>query len=297
MGKIIEVSKIFKTYGTKKVLENLSFQIEEGKLTTLIGCNGAGKSTTLRLIAGLEDTDSGTISLFGKNPYSYDFQKRAEVFFIHENMEMTFPVNLLEMVSVYRKVFPLWSNSFFNEMLSHRKFSIKKQFSELSRGQKMQFMLMVALASRAKVLLLDEITAVIDIEGQRYFLEHLKEFTRQGGTVVITTNILSELNEYADHLLLLQETKLRVDSSIPDLKKKFIMLKRTEDHAIFNHPEAAQIRKDEEGKDLYLIPRHVVDEDTAILRFKCDYPPRFEDILVLFFQLKNEKFNEKLEVA
>lgn len=297
MGKIIEVSKIFKNYGEKKVLENLSFSIEEGKLTTLIGCNGAGKSTTLRLIAGIEAVDSGSVKLFGHNPYSFEFKCRADTFFIHENMEMTFPVNLLEMVSIYRNIYPKWSNEIFNEILKHRKFSVKKQFSELSRGQKMQFMLMMALASQAKVLLLDEITAVIDIEGQRYFLEQLKDFTRRGGTVVITTNILSELNEYADHLLLLQETKLRVDSCIQDLKRKFIMLKKSENHPVFTHPEAALIRKDDSGVELYLIPRHVVDEDTAILRFKHEDTPRFEDILVLYFQLKNEKFNEKLEVA
>jgi ABC-2 type transport system ATP-binding protein len=297
MGNIIEVSNVFKTYGTKKVLEKLSFSIEEGKLTTLIGCNGAGKSTTLRLIAGIEGVDSGSVKLFGQNPHAFDFKHRPDTFFIHENMEMTFPVNLLEMVSIYRKIYPRWSNDIFNQILKHRKFSIKKQFSELSRGQKMQFMLMMALASQSKILLLDEITAVIDIEGQRYFLEQLKDFTRRGGTVVITTNILSELNEYADHLLLLQETKLRVDSSIADLKKKFIMLKKLENHPVFQHPEAALIRKDESGVELYLIPRHVVDEDTAILRFKYEHTPRFEDILVLYFQLKNEKFNEKLEVA
>lgn len=182
-------------------------------------------------------------------------------------------------------------------MLRHRKISIKKQFKDLSRGQKMQFMLMLALASGAKVLLLDEITAVIDIEGQRYFLELLKDFTRRGGTVVITTNILSELNDYADHLLLLQETKLRVDSSIAELKNRFIMLKKTEDHPVFEHPESALIRKDSDGVDLFLIPRKVVDEDTAVLKFRVPYPPKFEDILVLFFQLKEGSFNEKLESA
>lgn len=68
MGKIIEVSKIFKSYDNKKVLENLSFQIPEGKLTTLIGCNGAGKSTTLRLMAGLEAPDRGGGIFVGRRP-------------------------------------------------------------------------------------------------------------------------------------------------------------------------------------------------------------------------------------
>jgi ABC-2 type transport system ATP-binding protein len=294
MSKIIQTGQLFKSYGKKKVLENVSFSIEEGKFVTLIGCNGAGKSTTLRLLAGMEAPDTGAVSLFEEDPFSYFFSRRSEVFFIHENYDIVAPKNLLEMIKIYREVFPHWSNELFNQMVKARKFSIKKQFSELSRGQKMQFLLMVALASRPKILFLDEITAVIDIEGQRYFLDLLKQFTQNGGTVVITTNILTELNDYTDHLLLLQETKLKVDSSVGDLQRKFIMLKKTENHAIFSHPRCAKLRKDYDGKDLYLIPRDVFDEDTHIIKFQCDYPPRLEDILVLYFQLKEEAYDEDL---
>ena len=294
MGKIIELSKVFKSYGDKKVLEGASFDLDEGQFITLIGCNGAGKSTTLRLMAGVESVDTGELKVLNEDPYSFDFSYRPEVFFIHENIQMTFPMNLIEMVKIYRTIYPRWSNKLFNQMLKDRKFSIKKQFGDLSRGQKMQFLLMVALASQPKILFLDEITAVIDIEGQRYFLELLKKFSQEGGTVVITTNILSELNDYTDHLLLIQETKILVNSPVEQLQKKFYLLKKTEEHAVFSHPQAAKIRKDYDGKEIYLIPRAVVDEDTAIIKFKLEYPPRLEDILVLHFQLKKEASDEQL---
>lgn len=294
MSKLIEVQKVFKSYGKKKVLENVSFSVEEGKFTTLIGCNGAGKSTTLRLLAGVDSSDEGSINVLGSNPYEFKFKHRRDVFFIHENYEMVFPMNLLEMVKIYRSNYPRWSNAIFNQMLKDRKISIKKQFADLSRGQKMQFLMMLGLASRPKMMLLDEITAVIDIEGQRYFLEALKKYSQEGGTVVITTNILSELNDYTDHLLLVQETKLKVDAPVEDLQKKFYVLKKTEEHIVFKHQQAAKVRKDNDGKDLYLIPRHVADEDTEILKFKCDFPPRLEDILVLFFHLKEEKLDEEM---
>ncbi len=294
MGKIIEIQKVFKSYGKKKVLENASFSIDEGKFTTLIGCNGAGKSTTLRLLAGTDHDDSGSIKVLGSNPFDHEFKHRQDVFFIHENYDLLFPMNLLDMVKCYREVFPRWSNKIFNQILKDRKFSIKKNFAELSRGQKMQFLLMLALAARPKLLLLDEITAVIDIEGQRYFLEQLKRYTEEGGSVVITTNILSELNDYTDHLILIQETKVMVDSSVEDLQKKFFLIKKTEGHEIFKNPSAAKVRKDNDGKDLYLIPRSLVDSDTAVLKFKMDYLPRLEDILILHFQLKKEAADEQL---
>ncbi len=294
MGKIIEVSNVFKSYGKKKVLEKVSFSLDEGKFITLIGCNGAGKSTTLRLLAGEEKPESGSVHILGEDPYSFDFSHRPDTFFIHENYQLGFSQNLLEMVKIYKEVFPRFKNSIFNQILKDRKISLKTNFKDLSRGQKMQFLLMLALASRPKILFLDEVTAVIDIEGQRYFLDKLKNYVEEGGTVLITTNILSELNDYTDHLVLLQETKLMVNESVKDLQKKFIMLKKTEDHSIFQHPKAAKIRKDYDGKDLFLIPREVMDEDTIIQKFVIDHPPKLEDILILHFQLKQEQVADEM---
>ena len=85
-----------------------------------------------------------------------------------------------------------------------------------------------------------------------------------------------------------------VNESVRDLQKKFIMLKKTEDHSIFHHPKAAKIRKDYDGKDLYLIPREVIDEDTIIQKFVIDYPPKLEDILILHFQLKQEQVADEM---
>jgi ABC-2 type transport system ATP-binding protein len=294
MGKIIELSDVFKSYCKKKVLEKVSFSLDGGQFITMIGCNGAGKSTTLRILAGIDNVDDGKVSVLGSNPFQFNYPHRADIFVIHEHVELTSTLNLLDLMKLYRSVFPKWDNKIFNNCLKARKISLKKHYHELSRGQKMQFLLMVGLAANPKIMFLDEITAVIDIEGQRYFLDQLKNYTSSGGTVVITTNILSELNEYTDHLLLLQDTSVMVNERVSELQKKFIMLKQTEEHAIFSHPKAAKLRKDYDGKMLYLIPRSVVDEDTHVTKFKFDHPPRLEDILVLHFKLKEGGADEEL---
>jgi len=294
MEKIIQLKKITKRYGTNKVLEDLTFDIEVGSFTTLIGCNGAGKSTTLKLIAGNENLDSGQIKVLNENPFSFDFSHRSDVFFIHENIEMSFNTNLLEMLSYYRYIFPNWSDETFNALLKERKFSIKKNFSDLSRGQKVQFLLMMALAARPKLLLLDEITSVIDIDGQRFFLEKIKEFTRNGGTVVVTTNILSEMDAYTDHLILLQDSKLLVDAKANEIKSKFFIFLKTTDDPIFHHPEIARIKKTEMGEEYYIVPRKLVDEDTTLIKFKVNESPKLEDILILHFKMKQGNFNEEL---
>ena len=81
MGKIIEVSNVFKSYGKKKVLEKVSFSLDEGKFITLIGCNGDGKSTTLRLLAGEKKPEAGSVHILGEDPYSFDFSQAVYIFY------------------------------------------------------------------------------------------------------------------------------------------------------------------------------------------------------------------------
>jgi ABC-2 type transport system ATP-binding protein len=294
MTKIIELRNIKKKYQQKFVLDSVSFDIEEGSFTTLIGCNGAGKSTTLRLISGNEAIDGGSLLTFGLDPYAFSFPYRSDVFFIHENYQISFPVNLLEMMTHYRKVFPRWSDQIFNEILKERKFSIKKNFMDLSRGQRMQFLLMVALASRPKLLLLDEITSVIDIDGQRYFLEKLKKFTRDGGSLVITTNILSEMDDFTDHLILLQDSRLMVNSKAEEMKKRYFLLKDIENYPLISQENLVKVRHHFDGKNLYLASREILEEDTGLFKYCISDRPRLEDILIFHFKNKKDEFDEKL---
>jgi ABC-type multidrug transport system ATPase subunit len=294
MKKIIELKGIKKFYEKKCVLDNVSFSVEEGSFTTLIGCNGAGKSTTLRLIAGNEPIDGGQIHTLGLDPYEFNFPFRPEVFFIHENYQLSFPVNLLEMVKHYRQVFSHWSDDVFNQILKDRKFSIKRNFSDLSRGQRMQFLLMMALAAHPKLMLLDEITSVIDVDGQRYFLERLKDYTKQGGSIVVTTNILSEMDAYTDHLVLLQNSKLFVDAKSEEIRKKFYLLKNVEEYPYFDSKKIFKIKRNQLGQSIYIASRSDIDEDTKLHQYIISEVPNLEDILIYHFKLEEKEFHEAL---
>lgn len=283
----IKLQNIHKRFGKKQVLEDISFEVPKGKFCTLIGCNGAGKSTLLRVIAGLEKCEKGSVSSFGEDPSSKNFKKKKEIFFIHEGYNISHDGTLLDFLKIYRSIYPKWSNSTFNKMLKDRKLSLKKKFSSLSRGQKMQFLIMVALAANVKTLLLDEITSVIDIEAQRYYLELLKDYTRNGGTVLITTNILSELNSYTDHLFLMQEKELKINAPVSEMADMFVILKENFHHKIFEGEDIASIGKDRDGKELYLISRKKIQEADNIEGLLTGYTPSLEDILALYFKLKD----------
>ncbi len=295
MKNFISLKNVYKNYDKRVILEDFSFDLPEGKFITLIGCNGAGKSTTLRLLAGDEPITKGELTVFEKDPYSYSYPFRKDVFLIHENYEIHLHHTMLEMIKIYRETFPRWSNKIFNQMAKDRKISLKKKFSELSRGQKMQFLLMMALASRPKVLLLDEITSVIDIDGQRYFLDLLKQFTVDGGTVVITTNILSELNEYTDHLVLLQDTKLKLNNSVAQIQEDFVILEKLKDHEIFANTKISKIRSSGyDVKEIYLVPVILYQKYSDLEDCLTSYKPKLEDILIFHFKFKENTHEDEL---
>lgn len=295
MDNLIRFKNVFKTYGKKKILEDINFDLLPGKFITLIGCNGAGKSTTLRLIAGLEDVSGGELTLFNENPFSYYFNFKSDIFFVHESFQINLDLRLIDLVKSYRYVFPRWDNKIFNKIASDRKISLKKTFKELSRGQKMQFLLVMAFAARPKLLLLDEITSVIDIDGQRYFLDMLKEYTRNGGTVLITTNILSELNAYTDHLVLLQDTKLKINKEVSELQKDYVILEKKMNHSVFTDRMAVQLQLNEsDQKEIYLVPIELYKKYDDLSDCLTSRKPRLEDILIFHFKFKENNYEENL---
>ncbi len=295
MDNLIRFKNVFKTYGKKKILEDINFDLPQGKFITLIGCNGAGKSTTLRLIAGLEEVSGGEVTLFNENPFAYHFNFKADIFFVHENFQINLDIRLIDLVKSYRYVFPRWDNKIFNKIATDRKISLKKTFKELSRGQKMQFLLMMAFAARPKLLLLDEITSVIDIDGQRYFLDMLKDHTQNGGTVLITTNILSELNVYTDHLVLLQDTKLKLNKEVTELQKDYVILEKKRDHPIFSEKMAFHLQQiDSDSKEIYLVPIELYKKYDDISDCFISRKPRLEDILLFHFKFKENNYEENL---
>jgi ABC-2 type transport system ATP-binding protein len=155
-------------------------------------------------MAGADSPTKGDVSVFGSDPFDFGYEQRHDLFYIHNNYHLFFPKNLLEMMRYYRSVFPRWSNQNFNKMLKERNFSIKKNFSELPQSKQFELLLMMALSTRPKIILIDDFNT-LDKEAQDYFLPLLKKYTSFGGTVVMTTK-----NAYADHVLLLGEKRIQL---------------------------------------------------------------------------------------
>lgn len=282
---MIKVKKLTKKYDDKIIIDDVSFELELGKFITLLGQNGAGKSTFLRLLSGFELPDDGQIYYKGEELSSTSFSHVHDLCFVHENLNFKVPYIMSEFINIFKETIPEWNQEFFDQMLEDRKIQLDKNFQEYSRGQKMQIGLMMALASNAKVLLLDEITSVIDVYGRKYFLDLLDQYVEKGNTVIITTNIISELEFYTQQLLILKDAKIQLNASVEDIPQLFIKLRKlaSYEHEIFYDDKCiwAGVNSDRsvsyvapvELVTQYELPEHIFDKRSSTL----------EDIFIYYF--------------
>ncbi len=290
MAEVLKVQNISKIYEKKLIFEGLNLSIESGKFYTPLGANGAGKSTLLKILSGTELANSGEVYFHDKPIQAWDIEGKSDLFYINENIQIETALTLKKFTEFFKELFPRWDESFFKMMVQTRKFDLDKYYHQCSRGQKMQYNMMLALAACPKLLLLDEITSVMDVYTRRYFLQLLHEFTLKGGTVVMTTNIISELQFYTHHLLLLKDGKLQINGPLSEVRSDFIKIKIQVDeiHPILNNENVLWAGMNDDGSNNFLVPVDLQKRYSIKANSILNQTVTMEDIFIYFSQLKNK---------
>ena len=282
---MIKIKNLTKIYDKKKVLDDVSLEIEPGKLTTLLGQNGSGKSTLLNVMSGYELPTSGSVEYKGESLSSILFSHKHDICFIHENIDYVIPLTMLEYVNLLKEEIPNWDQCFFDQMIKDRKFDLKKNFQEYSRGQKMQVCLMIGLASNVPILLLDEITSVIDVYGRKYFLDLLHQYVKKGNTVVITTNIINELEFYTDRLIIIKDTQIVLDRPVEEISKHFVKVRQPVggQHEIFADDQCVWAGVNSDKSVSFIIPEALTQKYQINDEIKDRRKSSLEDVFIFYF--------------
>jgi ABC-2 type transport system ATP-binding protein len=186
-------------------LEVPRWTLAPGQVVGLVGPNGAGKTTLLESLAGLRPTDGGRVQVFGLDPWQAQARVRSRLGFMSDDMAI-FAMRvdrLLRMVSGY---YPSWDADLVEGLLERFRIDPRKKVGRLSRGQGTRLRLVLAMAFRPRVLLLDEPAAGLDLGGRRALLETVLEVVRDPGrSVVVSSHLLLDVERIADRLLVLHE--------------------------------------------------------------------------------------------
>ena len=215
---MIKITNLSKSYGDKKVLEDLNCTIKTGSIYGLIGANGDGKSTLLRIIMGIFQKNSGSIEIDGKE-ISDSEEFKQKLVFVPDDLFFFKNYSINDMVIFYSKLYKNFDKEFAIKMFDKLKLNRKQKIQTFSKGMKRQTALVCALATNADYMFFDETFDGIDPVIRNFMKKVIAEqMEKKETTIIMTSHNLRELEDICDNLGLLHKGGILFESDIDSLK-------------------------------------------------------------------------------
>lgn len=239
MENAIEFQGVTKSLGDFK-LGPLNFTVPRGCIVGYIGENGAGKSTTIKLILGLMRPDQGEIKVFGTPVHEIQPEQKQDIAYVFDDLFLPGTMNLKHVERFHSLLYgTAWEEETFKRLVTTFQLPEKKLVKDFSRGMKMQLGLAVALSHGAKLLLLDEATSGLDPVIRDDVLDILLEYLQEEDhTIFISSHILSDLEKVADYIAFIHEGQLLFIENKDDLVEEYGIASLTEDQVQSLDPRA-----------------------------------------------------------
>ncbi|MFD2512806.1 ATP-binding cassette domain-containing protein [Pontibacter locisalis] len=217
---MIKLSDINFRYKKKKPLfENLNLTLQPGFIYGLLGKNGAGKSSLLKLISGLLYADRGNSSVFGLDASARKPEMLQDIYLIPEEFNLP-PISLSSFVKVHAVFYPKFSQNQFNAYMAEFELSDDAKLSTLSYGQKKKFLIAFGLATNARVLILDEPTNGLDIPSKSQFRKIMAAALDEDKIIIISTHQVRDLENLIDNIVVLEKGTIVFNQSIADISER-----------------------------------------------------------------------------
>ncbi|WP_240259305.1 ATP-binding cassette domain-containing protein [Clostridium perfringens] len=212
---MIEVIDISKSFRRKNVLDGISFKLNKGEITALLGVNGVGKSTTLKIIMGLIKQDKGKVLVEGKELTYANLDKLA---FIPDIKNTLRGMRIRESFEYMECFYNNWNKKKAYEMLEGFELNKEDKLDKLSKGNLAKVKIILGFAQEAEYILMDEPFSGIDIFTREDILESLINYINEDNGILITTHEIAEIEGVADRVLLINEGAIKADFYVEDMK-------------------------------------------------------------------------------
>lgn len=220
MTHAIETQGLTKYYGSRCVVNSLDLRVPEGAVYGLLGRNGSGKSTTIKMLMGMVHPDRGSATVLGGPVDELRPELRARIAYIAEGHPLYRWMSVGEAVRFTRSFYAQWNNELLEQILDHFALPRRAKIRRLSAGQQAQVSLALAVAPDPKLLVLDDPTLGLDTVVRRDFLESLIQIIqRQGRTILISSHVLGDVERVADRIGIMMDGVLRVDCPTDHFKE------------------------------------------------------------------------------
>ena len=230
---VLKAEGLCKSYGSKQVLQNLDLTIQPGKIYGLIGRNGAGKTTLLGILTAQNTKDGGEVT-YGGQPVWENQEALDHICFSRELQPVQFGgQNNLKVRDYLRAAaifYPNWDREYAGRLMAEFQLEPKKKICQLSKGQMSMVTILVALASRAPLTILDEPAAGLDVVmRERFYQLLLDDFAQTGRTFIVSTHIIEEAASVFEQVIILDQGRILENAPTDELIDQFRYVSGRED--------------------------------------------------------------------
>lgn len=229
-NQIYKIQQLQKKYSNKVVLEIPELDFKSGQFVALLGKNGSGKSTLMRMLSQQELFDAGKIEFYGKSIQDSELEVNPKICFVTEDQGLPFNENLNFWVRLFKKSFSAFDENLCLSLFQAFEINPEDTLSSMSRGQKMKALFSLGACRKPDVYLIDEITSVLDAGSRWVLMDYLSKESKRGCLIVMSTNISTELDSYANEVCILEKSKLVFSSPVADFKKYFRKIRVPQGH-------------------------------------------------------------------
>ena len=222
---MIIINDLTKTYGDFKL--NISMQLPEGRVTGLVGRNGAGKSTAIKSILGLIRPDSGSVEVFGKDSKELSKQDKENIGVAFSDSGFSSYLSINDIIPILRNMYSNFDEEWFKETCKKCNLPFDKQLREYSTGMNARLRVLVACSHNAKLLILDEPTAGLDVVARNEVLDLLREYLAKDSSrsMLISSHISSDLEGLCDDIYMINKGKIVMHEDTDAINLQYAVLK------------------------------------------------------------------------
>lgn len=215
---VLEIKNVHKKYLSHTVLEGVGFSIPRGKIVGLLGPNGCGKTTILKLISGLLQLDEGEIRINGISPGQ---QTKSMISYLPERSYLNDWMKISDILNLFSDFYADFDRERAEQMLTDLKISKEEKLKTMSKGTKEKVQLILVMSRRASLYLLDEPIGGVDPATREYILHTILKNFDENSSILITTHLIQDVETIFDQVLFLNQGKIVIDGEVDEIREKY----------------------------------------------------------------------------
>jgi ABC-2 type transport system ATP-binding protein len=216
---VIHISELTRRFGSKTALASVSVSMRRGAVYGLVGANGAGKTTLIKHVLGLLRAQSGSVRVFGLDPVADPVAVLSRIGYLSEENDLPGWMRVDELIRYSRAFHPAWDDAYAEELWQAFALDPTAKIKDISKGQKARAGLLIALAYRPELLVLDEPSSGLDPIVRRDILGAvIRTIANEGRTVLFSSHLLEEVEQVADHVTMINQGAIALSAPLAEIK-------------------------------------------------------------------------------